>query len=595
MPVRRVRAPTAQWAVDPKTAAYYERNAAELSARYESARSPVERYFALAFPARSRVLDVGAGSGRDLAALLRAGYDGHGVEPSAALREAAVASHPELRDRLVEGALPAIGTPFGGAFDGVVCCAVLMHLPEADVFDAALSLRGLLKPHGRLLMSIPTARTDVGTDHRDEQGRLFQPYLPDELQLLLERLGFQLIGRWDNDDVLGRPGTHWVTMLLELRSGGPARAVDQIEGILNRDRKVATYKLALFRALAEIATQEPRTARWLSDGRVAVPIGSIARRWLLYYWPIFASHRFVPQSQAEGAGNSQQPVAFRPAMTELMQPFAGQGDHGGLTAWHLAWSSGKLSAATVSLELAALRAIASAIRSGPVTYSGGALAGGRVFDYDARLKGVIMSADIWRELCLLGHWIVDAVVVRWAALTQRFAQRQGIRSGDVLPLLLARPEPKRATDMAKAVYLKAGVGHCAWSGRALSERRFDVDHVIPFSLWGNNDLWNLLPAHPEVNAQKSDMLPSRGLLSDREEVITENWSLLRDAMPTAFALQASNLLGSTMPVSGRWQQGLYARLREAVEVTALQRGVGRWQPTARSLEPKSSAHTQSAD
>jgi hypothetical protein len=129
----------------------------------------------------------------------------------------------------------------------------------------------------------------------------------------------------------------------------------------------------------------------------------------------------------------------------------------------------------------------------------------------------------------------------------------------------------------------------------LSERRFDVDHVIPFSLWGNNDLWNLLPAHPEVNAQKSDMLPSRGLLSDREEVITENWSLLRDAMPTAFALQASNLLGSTMPVSGRWQQGLYARLREAVEVTALQRGVGRWQPTARSLEPKSSAHTQSAD
>ena len=55
----------------------------------------------------------------------------------------------------------------------------------------------------------------------------------------------------------------WFTLLLELRSGGSVRAVDQIEGILNRDRKVATYKFALFRALAEIATQEPRVGRWL--------------------------------------------------------------------------------------------------------------------------------------------------------------------------------------------------------------------------------------------------------------------------------------------------------------------------------------------
>lgn len=571
-----------QWDVDSKTAEFYDRYADELAARYESAASPVERYYPVAFAAGARVLDVGAGSGRDLAALLRAGYDGYGVEPSPGLRRAAIASHPELTSRLTDGALPAIGTPFGGDFEGIVCCAVLMHVPEAELFDAALALRGLLKPHGRLLASIPTARTDVGEDHRDDKGRLFQPYLPEEMQLLFERLGFQLIGRWDTEDVLQRSGTSWVTLLLELREGGQTRAVDQIEGILNRDRKVATYKFALFRALAEIATQEPRAARWLPEGRVAVPMNRIARRWLTYYWPIMASERFVPQSQAEGAGNLQQPVAFRAPVQALIQQFAGHGAHGGLTAWHLASSSGSLQASVVALERQALQSIAGAIRSGPVTYAGGALESGRVFEYDAGSKTVLMADALWRELCLLGHWIVDAVIVRWAALTERFAYRQGLRSGDVLPLLLARPEPERATAQARAIYLASHAGHCVWSGRELSQRSLAVDHVIPFALWGNNDLWNLVPAHAAVNGDKSDKLPAGALLLDCRGAILQNWCLLRDAMPDAFDAQAQHLLGLRPTRGDGWRGELFARLREAVEVTALQRGVERWMPKQRS-------------
>lgn len=470
--------------MDAKTAEFYARNAAELAARYESAASPVEQYYPVAFAAGARVLDVGAGSGRDIAALLQAGYDGYGVEPSAGMREAAIAAHPELAGRLTDGALPDVGIPFGGDFDGIVCCAMLMHLPESEIFDAALSLRRLLKPHGRLLISIPAARSDIGPDHRDDRGRLFQPYVPEELQLLFERLGFQQIGRWVTEDGLQRTGMAWVTLLLELRIGGQLRAVDQIEGILNRDRKVATYKFALFRALAEIATQEPRSARWLPGGRVGIPMERIARRWLVYYWPIMASERFVPQSQAEGAGNLQQPVVFRGPLQALIRQFAGQGDHGGLTAWHLARASGGLPVSILELEHQALQSIANAIRSGPVTYSGGSLESGRVFEYDARSKAVLMSDALWRELCLLGHWIVDAVILRWAALTERFAYRQGLRSGEVLPLLLAQPEPERATAQARAVYLAARVGHCVWSGRELSRRSLAVDHVIPFALWG---------------------------------------------------------------------------------------------------------------
>ncbi len=93
----------------------------------------------------------------------------------------------------------------------------------------------------------------------------------------------------------------------------------QIEGILHHDPKVATYKLNLFRALAKIATQELRVATWLLRGQVSVPITRIAERWLGYYWPLFASERFIHQSQSEGKGQAQ-PVTFQAAMSALMGP-----------------------------------------------------------------------------------------------------------------------------------------------------------------------------------------------------------------------------------------------------------------------------------
>lgn len=195
--------------MDPQTLAFYASNAATMAQRYEAASSPMERYFAAAFMPGARVLDIGCGSGRDAARLMAHGYDAYGIEPVAAFREAAVTAHPELAGRIEDGALPQTGPAFGGGFDGVMCTAVLMHLQDTDLLDAALAIRRLLKPRGRLLLSIPASRSDVRDDHRDEGGRLFSPYTADEISLLFERLGFAPIGRWDTEDVLKRSGTSW--------------------------------------------------------------------------------------------------------------------------------------------------------------------------------------------------------------------------------------------------------------------------------------------------------------------------------------------------------------------------------------------------
>ncbi|WP_284620648.1 methyltransferase domain-containing protein [Aquabacterium humicola] len=561
--------------MDSASQAFYAHNARDIAERYEAGASSIARHFSHAFAPGSRVLDVGAGSGRDLAQLHRSGFDAFGVEPVTELREGAIRHHPELLGRLEAGALP-LDRPFDGSlFDGVVCSAVLMHVPEAELFDAALSLKRTLQVHGRLLMSLPAVRDDVGDKHRDGHGRLFMPYRAEFLQLLFERLGFQMIGRWDDEDALGRGGVRWFTLLFELRAGGPARAVDQIEGILNRDRKVATYKLALFRAFAELAMQEPRCATWRPDGSVGIPVRRLAEKWLGYYWPIFAAPVFIPQMQSETSTGTG--VAFRRPMLALMEPYRNAGPHGGLSIWTLGLQAGRLSGPVQRLHLRALSAIATAICNGPVVHSGGSLDGGAVFSHDRSRREVVMSAELWRELSLLGHWIADAVVVRWASLSERFGYRDGVQAGTVLPLLLAKAEAERATLVARQIYRNHAVDRCTWTDRRLDEG-FAVDHVIPFALWGCNDLWNLMPVTAAANNQKSDKLPDADLLRARRDQIVGYWTLLRDGAPEAFDREAERLIGRRLAGPVNWVDDLFSTVREAIEVTALQRGVARWSP-----------------
>ena len=224
-----------------------------------------------------------------------------------------------------------------------------------------------------------------------------------------------------------------------------------------------------------------------------------------------------------------------------------------------------------------LRSISETIRDGPVAYSGGALETGPVFRFDSTTKLILMPAELWRELSLLGHWIGDAVIVRWAALTQKFAHRQGLTAGDVLPLLLAKPEALRATALARQAFQAAGVSRCIWSDKDLKPD-FAVDHIIAFSLWGNNDLWNPVPSDPKTNLSKSDKLPAKLLLLDRRPQLFESWEVLRCDSPHAFDRQAQHLTGTPLAASGDWQPALFSRLKEAVELTALQRGVERWVP-----------------
>ena len=211
--------------MDSRTIRFYDENAESVFARYESVRSPVEKHFRLAFAPGTEILDIGAGSGRDLRELIREGYSAGGVEPSEPLRRRAIQRDPSLDTLLIDGSLPGLSARLNRKFDGILCSAVFMHIPEDQHFDAALDIRNLLKPRGRLLLSIPRTRTDVGEDRRDAQGRLYAPVRPETVRHLFGRLGFRSVTQWEDDDLLARPGFTWTTLLFELTLEDEAGAI----------------------------------------------------------------------------------------------------------------------------------------------------------------------------------------------------------------------------------------------------------------------------------------------------------------------------------------------------------------------------------
>lgn len=557
--------------MDEKTQNYYAVNSKDVAERYDAVESHMKKILGQAFFAGMRVLDVGAGSGRDVNILLEMGCEAYGIEPCDELREVAVQKRPQLENRICSGQLPQLGQPFEGGFDGVLCSAVLMHLTKAEMLDTAISLRDVLSENGKLLISVPIERDGLDEEHRDAQGRLFTPLSPDYLQLLFERVGFNLLEKWITNDGLGRKGYSWYVLLFQLKHSKGSRPLDMIEGILNRDRKTATYKLALFRALSDIAITEFEQVQWVADGTVGIPISAICEKWLIYYWPLLESPTFIPQIRGEAPGCAM-PLAFRTSLSELIQVYR---SNGGLTRFVLDFRAHSIAKETVSLFEKVLTQIRNTIIKGPVTYAGGSLEDGPIFRYDSRKQLVLLSSAIWSELSLVGHWIQDAVILRWAELTSDISKRE-LRPSQIVDLLLTPPIPERDVAEARSTFQKLPSLECAWTGAHLP-KKFAVDHIIPFSLWHNNDLWNLVPAAPSINSSKSDKLPSREILRRRQDCIISYWEILRSSYLSRFDHETSRLVGRSN-LNGHWQMNVFHAVCDAVEYTAMQRGIERWQP-----------------
>jgi len=263
---------------------------------------------------------------------------------------------------------------------------------------------------------------------------------------------------------------------------------------------------------------------------------------------------------------------------------------GGLTSFAQDYRQQRLRGEAACLADAVLNKIANTIVVGPVRYAGGALEGGERFfrasgRHQARgrcftpsgleqsLGEILVPAAVWKEMCLIGYWVSESIVLRWAELTADMSEKR-LEAAEVVEKLLVRPEQERDIEAARKAYSDRKDLACVWTGTPL--RRFEVDHLIPFSLWHNNDLWNFLPAARSVNQAKRDRLVFRPTLFGSRERIIHYWRLLRNLYEKRFDLELGRSLIGRDLASRSWELEAFAGLSEAIESVAMQRGVERW-------------------
>ena len=116
-------------------------------------------------PAPARVLEIGAGSGRDAAGFAALGYRVTAIEPMPGLRQRAAELHPSPAIEWVDDSLPDLVriTARGEVFDIVMMTAVWMHFDEAQRRRGMPVVAALVRPGGVMSLSlrhgpIPPAR-----------------------------------------------------------------------------------------------------------------------------------------------------------------------------------------------------------------------------------------------------------------------------------------------------------------------------------------------------------------------------------------------------------------------------------------------------
>lgn len=196
---------------------YYQCHATELATRYQqvSARAVHCDWLTLLEPwllaAPRRLLDVGAGSGRD-AAFLAGLHQGNmvvAVEPCQALAAQGQCHTREAAVAWVNDAMPALSR-VTGTFDLILLSAVWMHLSPESRPLALARLHELLSPDGYLVLSLR-----LNVSELEMRERAMYPVAVDEVELLALEGGMTLLHVSEpQGDALARSGLSWQSLIL---------------------------------------------------------------------------------------------------------------------------------------------------------------------------------------------------------------------------------------------------------------------------------------------------------------------------------------------------------------------------------------------
>lgn len=158
----------------------------------------------------SRVLDLGCGTGRPIAAhILAQGHHVTGVDQAEALLDLARARYPTgiWINSSIESFAPA------QKFDAVVCWDALFHLDRSHHELLFARFADMLSPGGRLMLTVGGSEHPAFTDTMYSESFFYDSHPPDKVLAMLGQLGFtHLISEFMNLPTTGRDKGRYAIM-----------------------------------------------------------------------------------------------------------------------------------------------------------------------------------------------------------------------------------------------------------------------------------------------------------------------------------------------------------------------------------------------
>lgn len=153
----------------------------------------------------ARVLDAGCGSGRDAKAFLEMGYQVEAFDASPAMVELA-REHTGLPVQLMTFA----DVDWKEEFDGIWCCASLLHVPSLELPRVMRKLADALTPGGVWYVSFK-----YGDGEREVDGRRFTDMDEMGLVILLKTVAWMKIAKmWTTRDQRPESCEFWLNGIL---------------------------------------------------------------------------------------------------------------------------------------------------------------------------------------------------------------------------------------------------------------------------------------------------------------------------------------------------------------------------------------------
>lgn len=529
---------------------FYNDNAIELAQQYLSKSfEEVHQSWSQLLPSiiknpNARILDIGAGSGRDAKYIAQLSEKTHGsdnntqifaLEPANLLAELGARQTAGLNVKWLTDSLPALNiiTKQEVSFDLILLSAVWMHIPPSDRARSIRKLANLLKPGGKLVISLRHGQT-----YEECKQRKMHHVCADDLKKLATDVGlFTKLETPKEEDKLGRNHISWQTVVLQMPDDGTG-AFPFIRHVAINDGKAATHKLALLRVLLRIVDGHPgavlrRESSPFGD-RVILPVGLVALYWCHQYKDLIDTHQLYQTPNKSPNMGFMKPGGWH----KLTHRTASDYRIGNLFTGDDAIALHKTISAAVSN-----------IKTMPCSYITLPNSDKTVFEVASKTVKAkdsifldLKTLEQWGEFSLpestwlafnrYACWIEPVLVSEWVNTMASYSGNAEYSSPDKqfhLYQALNWLEPKRTTvevrnrfEQLKKQLPNNELLQCVWSAKSL-KKNYDIDHSMPFARWPNNDLWNLLPTDSKINNQKSDRLPTEHKLTAAKDRIKHWW------------------------------------------------------------------------